>query len=641
MAQDSSSTVQPHAAAEDVEGVVTKRGAWPDARGRIFLEVDGRVVIVADECAAKAGDRVTYKGLARAGLEDGTQYYRARRTRSTLTVVESNDVPCQIRGQVAGVSQQRGCFWLEGAHVLAGRFSLPAVGQIIELRGCETTAAGNYVAGATASISADGEPLVTANVEAKLRCGAFEADYRALQTIARRELGDVGSRLAERVVKERGLERSRPRSAHDELLAAFFPSRKDDEEAPLKASLLEDARPGRVDAVVFGTVARLDGVAVLRGRSASVLLKAHAEAYDLPLNASVAIDGCGLRKRPREQSHQVLVAARHKIICKGDGVPITIEAPDDAVSASLFGEVLDVRRVTSDHVLLLVDDVDRGPVLVKAPSDDFVEGAWAAPAFCDAYPWLSDGGSGGDDPRSLLGRFVSCGDVVFMDEDEDMVPTVRVVGAALVAVDRKRPPRCRAARVMTGDALRYASSRLRTPPAPCSTYRVCIEAAKDLQEGEEVCVCGRTAFAGPNGYAFVEEVKALPLQGQHGAEVLRSQLAQVRRCPLCASIDLGRLETIGADASKEGSLRVVERSFVLDDGTASMRCEWWCCGCAARDWPGESSRIDGKLAVVRGSVGSDYRGFTFINVASLRLASEEEAPLWTLMTPRVADGWDG
>jgi len=230
---------------------------------------------------------------------------------------------------------------------------------------------------------------------------------------------------------------------------------------------------------------------------------------------------------------------------------------------------------------------------------------------------------------------------VFVEEDEDMVQTVRVVGAALVAVDRRRPPRCRAARVMLGDALQYASSRLRRPPAPCSTYRVCVEAAKDLREGEEVCVCGRAAFSGPNGYAFVEEVKALPLQGQHGAEVLRSQLAQVRRCPLCASLDLGRLETIGADAQQKGSLRVVERSFVLDDGTASIRCEWRCCGCANRDYPGESASMAGRLVVVRGSLGSDYRGFTFINVASVRLASEEEAPLWTLLTPRVADGWDG
>ena len=51
--------------------------------------------------------------------------------------------------------------------------------------------------------------------------------------------------------------------------------------------------------------------------------------------------------------------------------------------------------------------------------------------------------------------------------------------------------------------------------------------------------------------------------------------------------------------------------------------------------------MDGRLVVVRGAVGSDYRGFTFINVASVRLAEEAEAPLWTLMTPRVADGWDG
>ena len=300
-----------------------------------------------------------------------------------------------------------------------------------------------------------------------------------------------------------------------------------------------------------------------------------------------------------------------------------------------------MRRVTETNVLLLVDDVDRGPVLVRAPSDDLGLNEWAAPAFCDAYPWVSGGGDGGDDPRKLLGCFVSCEDVVFIEKEDDMVQTVRVVGAALVAVDRRRPPRCRAARVMTGDALRYASSRLRSPPAPCSTYRVCLEAAKDLQEGEEVCVCGRAAFSGPNGYAFVEEVKALPLQGQHGAEVLRSQLAQVRRCPLCTCIDLGRLATIGADARKDGSLRVVERSFVLDDGTASIRCEWRCCGCANRDYPGEASSMDGKLVVVRGSIGSDYRGFTFINVASVRLASEEEAPLWTLMTPRFSDGWDG
>ena len=326
--------------------------------------------------------------------------------------------------------------------------------------------------------------------------GASEADYRALQTIARRELGDVGSDLARRILEQRGLERSRRRSAHDDLLAAFFSSRKDDEEEPLKATLLEDARPGRVDAVVFGTVARRDGGAMLRGRSASVLLKAHAEAYDLPLNASVAIDGCGLRKRPRDQSHQILVAARHRIICEGDGVPITIEALEAEVSASVFGEVLDVRRADGQNVLLLVDDVDRGPVLVRAPSEDLVEGAWAAPAFCDAYPWVSAEGNGGADPRKLLGCFVSCGDVVFMDDEDDVVETVRVVGAALVAVDRVRPRRCRAARVCEGDALRYASSRLRAPPAPCSTYRVTIEAAKDLQEGEEVCVCGRAAFAG-------------------------------------------------------------------------------------------------------------------------------------------------
>ena len=152
-----------------IEGLITKRGAWPDASGRIFLEVDGRVIILADECAATLGDRVTYKGLARAALADGTQYYRARRT-ATITIEAANDAPCQVRGRVAGVSQTRGCFWLEGAHVLAGRFSLPAVGQVVELRGGFETAAGNFEAGATASISADGEELLPVNM-GKMRGG--------------------------------------------------------------------------------------------------------------------------------------------------------------------------------------------------------------------------------------------------------------------------------------------------------------------------------------------------------------------------------------------------------------------------------------------------------------------------------------
>ena len=222
--------------------------------------------------------------------------------------------------------------------------------------------------------------------------GASEADYRALETIARRELGDVGSvldRLLQGVVTQRGIKRGKQRSAHDELLAAFFSSRKDDEEEPLKASLLEDARPGRVDAVVFGTVARRDGGAVLRGRSASVLLKAHSEAYDLPLNASVAIDGCGLRKRPRDQSHQILVAARHKILVEGTGESITVEPCEDEAAASLFGEVLDVRLVTEQHVLLLVDDVDRGPVLVRAPADDLEVTLEANPSSAEKDRFIS------------------------------------------------------------------------------------------------------------------------------------------------------------------------------------------------------------------------------------------------------------
>ena len=122
------------------------------------------------ERAAKAGDRITYKGLARAALEDGTRYYRARRTRSTLTVVDRTSAPCQLRGQVAGVSPTRSCFWLQGGqHVLAGRFALPLMGQVIELYGGEVTNAGNYFAGATASMRADGQELVPVHMEKILR----------------------------------------------------------------------------------------------------------------------------------------------------------------------------------------------------------------------------------------------------------------------------------------------------------------------------------------------------------------------------------------------------------------------------------------------------------------------------------------
>ena len=138
---DTSSNVeqQPRtgaAAAPQIEGVVTKRGAWPDARGRIFLEVDGRVVIVADECAATLGDRVTCRGLARAALADGTQYYRARKRTSTITIEEANDAPCRLRGQVAGVSQTRGCFWLQGGqHVAVSNASTtwPSTSSISEM----------------------------------------------------------------------------------------------------------------------------------------------------------------------------------------------------------------------------------------------------------------------------------------------------------------------------------------------------------------------------------------------------------------------------------------------------------------------------------------------------------------------------
>ena len=221
--------------------------------------------------AARVGDRVTCKGLTRAAVENATRpCYRARKRTSTITIEAANDAPCQLRGRVAGVSRSRGCFWLQGgAHVCVAvkieretthtRFALPLMGQVIELYGGEVTMAGNYFAGATASMRADGQELLPVNMD-KMRGGASEADYRALETIARRELGDERSRrILTGLVTQRGLKRGKQRSAHDELLAAFFPSRRDDEKEPLKASLLEDLRPGRVD-----VLHALDQIGVVR-----------------------------------------------------------------------------------------------------------------------------------------------------------------------------------------------------------------------------------------------------------------------------------------------------------------------------------------------------------------------------------------
>ena len=98
-------------------------------------------------------------------------------------------------------------------------------------------------------------------------------------------------------------------------------------------------------------------------------------------------------------------------------------------------------------------------------------------------------------------------------------------------------------------------------------------------------------------------------------------------------MDLDRLEAIGADAQQKGSLKVVERSFVLDDGTASMRCEWRCCGCAARDYPGESRRWTGARPPSAAPWDATTGASRSIHVASLRRAREEELPLWTLLTP--------
>ena len=102
--------------------------------------------------------------------------------------------------------------------------------------------------------------------------------------------------------------------------------------------------------------------------------------------------------------------------------------------------------------------------------------------------------------------------------------------------------------------------------------------------------------------------------------------------PLCASIDLDRLEAIGADArtgrffeSRGAVLRLGRRDGFDEMRVAVLRV----CGVAtiraSRGWMGAWSSSAAP-------VGSDYRGFTFIHVASLRRAREEELPLWTLLT---------
>jgi len=259
---------------EQLDGVVTKRAAWLDSKGRVMLEVGG-CVIIADACAATAGDRVACRGLARAAVENtATPCYRARKT-ATINIIEAHDAPCQMQGTVAGISQSRGCFWLEGgAHVLAPRWTLPAIGQTIELRGGEMTAARNYHAGAAASLRADGAPLLPTHLEKKLRGGVVEADYRALETVARREVGDVGTALARRVAAARGIRRRRPRSAQHDLLAAFFPAPATEEgdADPFTAAAVASLRPGRAGAVLFGTVVRVVKPAVAAASCAVVVL---------------------------------------------------------------------------------------------------------------------------------------------------------------------------------------------------------------------------------------------------------------------------------------------------------------------------------------------------------------------------------
>lgn len=91
---------------EQLDGVVTKRGAWLDSKGRVLLEIDGSVII-ADDCEAKAGDRVACRGLARAAVENtATPCYRARKT-ATITIVEAHDAPPNTRNGRRRLTESR------------------------------------------------------------------------------------------------------------------------------------------------------------------------------------------------------------------------------------------------------------------------------------------------------------------------------------------------------------------------------------------------------------------------------------------------------------------------------------------------------------------------------------------------------
>ena len=235
-------TVQPHAAA-DVEGVVTKRGAWPDASGRIFLEVDGRVIIIADECTRRPATASRTRPRARGpGGRDAvlpraedTVYADGRRPHERA-------VPAPR--QVAGVSRTRGCFWLQGGRARAlplrakswsyretthtRRFALPLTGQVIDQCGgggevAQSRIQLDVVAAMASSMRADGQELLPVNMD-KMRGGASEADYRALADYgtARARRREVCVLLARRRYS-RGLKRGKQRSATTTSCSRLLP----------------------------------------------------------------------------------------------------------------------------------------------------------------------------------------------------------------------------------------------------------------------------------------------------------------------------------------------------------------------------------------------------------------------------------
>ena len=189
---DSSSTVA--AARRGRRASLTKRGAWPDARGRIFLRSRRPRRHRRGRVRRDARRRVTCSGLARAENADGTQCYRARKTHLRITIEEANDAPCQLRDRGRGRLAVAGLLLARRrrARVNGGQarpvLALPLMGQVMELYGGEVTNAGNYFAGAAASMQNRRPRALTRQTWIKCEAGRPRPTTRALETV-HRELG--------------------------------------------------------------------------------------------------------------------------------------------------------------------------------------------------------------------------------------------------------------------------------------------------------------------------------------------------------------------------------------------------------------------------------------------------------------------